>query len=194
MQRSRLELAGIGKGTGLGLSTSHTIIKSHGGFILASSELGQGTTFQIYLPALEGNQGSRRASSAQRPDLPMGQGELVLVVDDEAPIRTMVRRCLEQFGYRVLTAGNGAEAIALYVQHRQEVAVVLTDMAMPVMDGPATIVALRCRNSEVRTINSSGLEADGRLTRGHGAEAAYFVRKPYTAELLLSTIKRALAE
>ena len=103
--------------------------------------------------------------------LPRGSGECVLVVDDEEDIRSVTKRTLERFGYRVLVAANGAEAVSTFVHHRSEIAVVLTDMAMPVMDGPATIQALRAIDPGVRIIGSSGLAAEGHLAKATGAGA-----------------------
>ncbi len=151
-----------GKGTGLGLSTAHAIVRSHGGFIDVYSEVGKGTRFRVYLPALVAASSAVEVVRAQA-QLPRGDGELILIVDDEEAIRLVARRTLEHFGYRVVLASNGAEAVAVYAQHRGEIAVVLTDMAMPVMDGAATIVALRRLDPQALVIASSGLDADGKL-------------------------------
>jgi CheY-like chemotaxis protein len=112
----------------------------------------------------------------------------VLVVDDEAPIRTLVQRTLIQRGSRVLLAAHGAEAVALYAQHRNEVAAVLTEIHMPGMDGGALVIALRSTNPSVRVIGSSGLDPTGEL-----AKLTDFVSKPYTTEALLGSLQRALA-
>src|SRR6185503_11312484 len=143
------------KGTGLGLSTALTIVKSHGGFINVYSELHKGSQFTIYLPALD--KPGRDDSGLVQADLPLGHGELILVVDDEESIREITRGTLETFGYTVLTASDGTEALALYADKKNEIAVVLTDMVMPFMDGPATIRALLRMNPKVRIIAASGL-------------------------------------
>src|ERR1700752_315888 len=116
------------KGTGLGLSTALTIVKSHGGFINVYSELHKGSQFVVYLPALATPE--TVDSAAARTDLPLGHGELILVVDDEESIREITRGTLETFGYRVLTASDGTEALALYADKKNEIAAVLTDMVM----------------------------------------------------------------
>jgi CheY-like chemotaxis protein len=180
-----------GKGTGLGLSTTMAIVKSHGGFINLYSEMGKGTTFKVYLPA-EATSYAAENVAIEQTQLPRGNGELVLVVDDESGIRRVAQGALERFGYRVLAAANGAEAIGAYAQHRGEIAVVLTDMAMPVMDGPALIIALRAINPNVKIIGSSGLSSNGGIAKAVGAGLTHFLPKPYTAETLLKMLAKAL--
>ena len=183
----------VGKGTGLGLSTAHAIVRNHGGFIHVTSEVGRGTRFKVYLPA-DVSEGESQEAIVALSLLPRGNGELVLVVDDEEAIRSVARRTLERFGYRTLLACNGAEAVLQYAMHRDEIAVVLTDMAMPVMDGPATIMALKTMNPKVRIIGSSGLDTNDHVARAVGAGVLHFVPKPYTGETMLKALKKVLAE
>lgn len=178
------------KGTGLGLSTALTIVKSHGGFINVYSELHKGSQFSMYLPALE-TPGLIDSAAAQT-DLPLGHGELILVVDDEESIREITRGTLETFGYKVLAASDGTEALALYADKKNEIAVVLTDMVMPFMDGPATIRALQRMNSKVRIIAASGLGTGHRAGEGTLEGVSVFLNKPYTAEKLLKTLAEVL--
>jgi len=180
-----------GKGTGLGLATVHDIVKSHGGFASVASEVGIGTTFNVYLPA---DPDSRTAGSAPpfQIELPRGQDELVLVVDDESSIRHITQQTLEAFGYRVITAGDGAEAVALFAQQAGQIAVVLIDMMMPILDGAKTIAMLREINPAVRIISASGLEAAGEAAPRSGASALDFLAKPYTAETLVRRIRHVL--
>jgi len=178
------------KGTGLGLSTALTIVKSHGGFINVYSELHKGSQFTLYLPAVD-TPGAIDAAALQT-NLPLGRGELILVVDDEESIREITRGTLETFGYKVLTAADGTEALAVYADKKNEIAVVLTDMVMPFMDGPATIRALQRMNPQVRIIAASGLGAGQRAGEGALEGVSVFLNKPYTAEKLLTTLAQVL--
>ena len=180
----------MSKGTGLGLSTALTIVKSHGGFVNVYSEPGKGTNFAIYFPALSSDE--TYASVRPRADLPGGSGELILVVDDEESIRQITRTTLEVFGYRVLTAADGTEAVAAYAEHREEVALVLTDMMMPFMDGPATIRALVKMDPTVKVIAASGLSVGQKGSESNLQGVKAFLTKPYTAEKLLKTIGEVL--
>ena len=180
----------LGKGTGLGLSTVLGIVKNHGGFLSVQSTVGQGTSFTLGLPA---HLASGAATAApQEQTHPRGNGELILVVDDEAAVRAITQETLESFGYRVLTAADGTEAVSLYARQHGAVDVVLTDMMMPVMDGPATIQVLMQMNPDVKIIAASGLNADGVAAKAAGMGVKHFLPKPYTSLALLMTLKKTL--
>ena len=180
-----------GKGTGLGLSTAMGIVKGHAGFINVYSEMDKGTQFKIYLPAVDTpfSIGSVNAS----PALACGNGELILVVDDEIAIREITKGTLESYGYRALTASDGTEAVAIYAQHKDDIKVVVTDVMMPYMDGPLTIRALKKLNPQVKIIASSGLPENIKLGEVNGS-VRRFLPKPYTAEKLLTTLREVLSE
>ena len=180
-----------GKGTGLGLSTARTIVKNHNGFISFQCEPGRGTTFKIHLPASSEAVETRTAPAPAPP--PRGNGEIVLVVDDEASILSITSHALEMFGYEAITASNGAEALALFAQKRRKIAVVLTDMAMPVLDGAALIYALRKIDPQVKIIAASGLKATVQSMEPFGLGAASFLAKPFTAETMLWAIHEVLS-
>ena len=124
---------------------------------------------------------------------PTGQGELILVVDDEAAICEITKTSLETYAYKVLTASDGIEAIALYAQHKAEISAVLMDMMMPVMDGPTTIRTLQKINPKVKIIAVSGLASSDKLSVAMGAGVKAFLPKPYTAKELLKTISGVLS-
>jgi two-component system cell cycle sensor histidine kinase/response regulator CckA len=180
----------LGKGSGLGLSTSLAIIKSHGGFIRVESELGKGTKFSVFLPAEVETSPAAAAKTAS--EMPRGHGELILVVDDEAAVRQITQQTLQAFGYRVVLALDGAEAVAVYARQGAEIAAVLTDMMMPIMDGPATIQVLRRMNPLVRVIGASGLASTNYSTELAALGMIQILAKPYSARTLLNALKDTL--
>ncbi|CAG0958987.1 two-component system, cell cycle sensor histidine kinase and response regulator CckA [Methanosarcinales archaeon] len=179
------------KGTGLGLSTSLGIVRSHGGFINVYSEVGRGSVFKVYLPAITIPE-TLKAQEHQYKQ-PSGHGESILVVDDEDQIREITKKILETHGYKVITANDGKEAIALYSQHREKIKLVLMDMMMPVMDGPASIRELCKANPEIKVITVSGLTENDKCAKVEDPHVQAFLSKPYTAEILLKTIHKVMS-
>jgi PAS domain S-box-containing protein len=182
---------GAGEGTGLGLSTSLAIVKGHGGFMNVYSEVGKGTSFKVYLPA----QPARKASlGSERPaGPPMGAGELILIVDDEAAVRDIARATLEAYNYRVITADDGAEGIATYLRNVNDVRLILTDNSMPVMDGDSMIRAIEKLNPAARVISASGLVLKGKVAAARSPVVKSFLPKPFTAQQLLATVHEVLS-
>lgn len=180
-----------GRGTGLGLSTVVGIVKSHGGFVSVYSEPDSKTEFRVYIPAIEPALSTDLGEL--EADLPMGHGEIVLVVDDETAIREITKATLEGQGYSVLTASDGTEAIALYAQKKERIKAVIMDMMMPYLDGPATIRALQKLDPAVKIIASSGFIGSDRSAEIANANVRFFLQKPYTAEKLLRTVADILA-
>ncbi len=181
----------VGRGTGLGLATVLGIVQYHDGFINLYSEEGHGTTFKIYIPAVADNE-SVEQTAANATGLPRGNGETILLVDDDPAVRVVAKKTLERFGYRVMLAAHGAEAVALYAQNSKDIHLVLTDMSMPIMDGPALIVALRSINSDILVVGSSGHLSSQGFAKAIYAKVEEFIAKPFTAESLLTVLRRVL--
>jgi two-component system cell cycle sensor histidine kinase/response regulator CckA len=180
----------LGKGTGLGLATTLTIVNSHHGFINVYSEPNKGSRFSIYFPSAEIDH--ERAAETPADLMPRGNGELILVVDDEENIRNVAEATLRSFGYRTETAVDGTDALAIYAQKKDEISVILTDMAMPYMDGHALIRALKKMDPKIKTIAMSGLMRDESTAELKNLNVNAFLSKPYSAESLLTILAEVL--
>ena len=183
----------VGSGTGLGLSTVQGIVSNHGGFVTVTSAPGDGSTFTVYLPARR-PQAEVAALPAESSVPPLGNGELILLVDDDTSVLSITQQTLEEFGYRVVSAEDGAQAIGIFSRQHDDIALVLTDMAMPVIDGFALMAALNRIGRDVRVIATTGNPSASAMTKIAKSGVVHILIKPYTAEHLLRTIATALAE
>lgn len=179
----------VGKGTGLGLSTVQGIMRSHEGLVEVASEVGLGSTFNVYFPAAPGI-AVPVESNATAPS-PDGEGETILLVDDEAPVRSAIQRVLEKHRYRVLTASNGKDGIVAYLRHRDAVRLVITDVMMPQMGGSAMVRSLRVIDANLRFIAISGLDAQHEELTAVGVKT--ILDKPCGSGTLLEAVRAELA-
>jgi two-component system cell cycle sensor histidine kinase/response regulator CckA len=180
----------LGKGTGLGLATVQGIVKSHGGFVIVYSELNIGSKFSIYLPSVPDTEPSRTQHPVATTET--GQGQLILLVDDEEMIRKMTSAFLEQAGYRVITAPDGASAISIFQEYQSEISVVLMDLMMPGMSGVETLEQLQRVAPQIKVIVCSGLRTIQRETEVLERGAAAFLPKPYSDQQLLQLLSQTL--
>ncbi len=178
------------KGTGLGLTTSLAITRSHGGFLKVESQQGLGSSFSLYLPA-DHRDAPAQASTAS-PIL-NGNGEVILLVDDDDGVRLVTRRTLERHNYKVLLAVDGADGVAVFAQHSHEISLVVADVVMPVLNGPQMIGAIRRINPDVKVMATSGFADKGASAAIQDLGLPVFLRKPYSAEILLRSIGNLLA-
>ncbi len=180
----------VGKGSGLGLATVLGITRSHGGFVTIESEEGRGASFSVYMPAKLSS--PAWAASEAQAQLVRGKGELVLLVDDEQTVRRALEGALTRSNYRVITATNGAEALALYAQHAAEVRVVVTDIMMPIMDGVQLIHALHRLNQTLPVLAMSGLrDTRPELEQAFGRHLRFLV-KPFVADTALGQVRELI--
>jgi CheY-like chemotaxis protein len=188
-----------GKGTGLGLATTLSIVRSHGGFITMHSAEGTGTIFRVFLPAREcstvpaAEPADARGNGDDPNDL-RGHGEVILVVDDEAPLLSVMRHSLQFFGYRVLTATNGAEGVLAYAENTDEIKVVITDMVMPVMDGPAMIAEIKTRNPGVKVIATTGMSSAVSIQTIQRLGVDRIIAKPCATKVILLALREVIGE
>ncbi|MFZ0125312.1 MAG: response regulator [Xanthobacteraceae bacterium] len=190
----------VGKGTGLGLSTVYGIVKQTGGFIYPQSEVGRGTAFRIYLPSytptpddVVAPKPAAAENRSPRPADDTGQGTILLVEDEEG-LRGLNARGLASRGYSVLEAGNGVEAIEVMERHSGTIDLVVSDVVMPEMDGPALLKELRQRRPQLRIIFVSGYAEEAfakSLPEGGQFE---FLPKPFTLKQLIAKVKDTMSE
>ncbi|WP_353932157.1 PAS domain S-box protein [Okeanomitos corallinicola TIOX110] len=178
----------VGHGTGFGLSTVQEIITNHNGFVTVSSQVGKGSTFKVFLPSVE----SPELPTLEELDISPGQGELILIVDDEPQIIDLNKIILENNNYRVLTASNGFEAIDIYKEHKHDISLVLIDMMMPEMDGVTAIRTLQKINPDVKVIACSGSSSIDLLPKSAEIKVEAVLLKPYNANELLMNLNQVI--
>ncbi len=181
----------LGHGTGLGLSTVLGITKSHAGFIQIESEIHRGTAFTICFPAAAATRAAPHEADAPAPAL--GRSELVLVVDDEAPIRAVVSRVLKSAGYRAIEARDGAEGVSRFVEHMHEIKLVITDVMMPRMDGAGLLRAIRALDPDVPVVATSGAGGPQKMDTLRALGISGLLNKPFTKEDLLNEVARHMS-
>ena len=183
---------GVGKGTGLGLATVYGIVRQNNGFINVYSEPGKGTTFRIYLPRHEGT--IVETSPELEEDIPQGNGETVLLVEDDQSILALGSKILDKLGYRVLTAGSPSQAQGLAGDHVGEIDLLITDVVMPQMNGRELSDHLRALYPNMKTLFMSGYTADIITHRGVLDEGVDFMQKPFSLKDLAVKASKALGK
>ncbi|HOZ46938.1 MAG TPA: response regulator [Candidatus Hydrogenedentes bacterium] len=180
---------GVGKGTGLGLATVYGIVRQHNGFIQASTDIGKGTAFRIYLPALD------RTVVAETPKEtidPKGGNETILIAEDDKPVRNVASRILKQAGYHVLTAADGEEAVRLFEKHSQAIDLILLDVVMPKLNGPQVHERVKTLRPAARVLFTSGYSLSAMAASTVVDEGPRLLQKPYEPDELLAAVRDAL--
>jgi PAS domain S-box-containing protein len=181
----------LGQGTGLGLPTVLGIAENHGGFVHLETKLGAGTTFYVYVPIAPGEAtGENQRGPAEEAK---GNGELILVVDDEPSVRKLASAILSRSGYRIITAAEGREGTKMFEQHRQNIRLVVSDLMMPQLDGPGMLRGLRQIEPGLKSIIITGLGEENRIAEAKAAGADLILNKPFSADQLLAHVKQLLA-
>jgi CheY-like chemotaxis protein len=183
----------VGKGTGLGLATVYGIVKQHNGWIEVSSTVGEGSTFQIYLPA--SSEGKPAAPKNPVPEQLARGSETILLVEDENSLRRSAAQCLRKLGYAVLEARNPSNALRIWERHQKKIALLLTDQVMPDdMTGQELGERLREQEPTLKVILTSGYSDKWDRTPPPTGNGVTFLAKPYKADTLAKLVRQCLTE
>jgi len=182
----------VGEGTGLGLATVYGIVKQNQGFINVYSELGKGSTFRLYLPLQQPTEAAEDISAVE--PLPTVHGETLLVVEDEETVLALTLRMLENLQYQVLSAKNPTEGLAQARQHREKIALLLTDTVMPGMNGRQLAEQLQQENPKLKVLFMSGYTAEVIAHQGILEEDVHFLQKPFSERDLAQKVREALED
>jgi CheY-like chemotaxis protein len=177
-----------GRGTGLGLAMVYGIVKQSGGYIWVDSEMGRGAAFRIYLPRAEEAVVALR-EAAVKPDRAPTGSETVLLVEDDRAVRQFARLVLERAGYRVLEAEHARQAEHLVSQHGGRIDVLVSDLVMPGLSGPALFERLSMHRPEIKVLYISGYTDDESILRTGLPDDVPFLQKPFTADGLLRKVR-----
>lgn len=183
---------GVGSGTGLGLAMVYGIIKGHGGYIMCYSEPGEGTTFKIYLPVMEGDPARNETETNRNAAVPEGGSETILLVDDEEILRDIGKDILEKFGYTVLLAADGESALELYRENPEDISLVILDIVMPGMGGKECLEEILKVNPQAKVVMASGYAINGRVKEVLDGGARAFIKKPYELKRVLGEVRKVL--
>ena len=182
----------VGQGAGLGLAQVYGIVKQHDGYIDVVSHEGEGTIFFIYLPAAREKEKEAVAPGALVEETPVGRGETILLVEDDPTVLAVIQATLEQLGYRVLTAANGPEALAVHGQRGAEISLVLTDLVMPEMGGVALFHALQAHDPAIKVVVTTGYPLGEEYQQLQAQGIAGWIQKPPDRDQLARILRQAL--
>jgi CheY-like chemotaxis protein len=182
-----------GTGSGLGMPMVYGLMKQHRGFVTVDSSLGAGTTVHLHFPVADAPVAAPARRETERAPAPAGGLEVILLVEDEEPIRRVATRVLQSLGYHVLTAGDGLEALDVWRTHRATIDLILTDVVMPRLNGPGLVAKIREEGGRARVLFATGYASTDVMTEhALAADDVHFIEKPWTMDQLATRVREAL--
>jgi CheY-like chemotaxis protein/two-component sensor histidine kinase len=182
----------LGRGTGLGLSIVYGIVKQNNGYITVSSEIGQGTTFKIYLPLVKSGVSASKSDPVQ--EQPQGGTETILLAEDNQIVRSLTRDVLIEFGYKVIEAADGAEALTKFIENKHSVNLLIVDVIMPKKNGREVYEEAKRLAPEIKVLFTSGYPADLIQKQGVLEKGLHFISKPSSPQELLKKVRDVLKQ